>query len=255
MSEEVSYKDKHPEEQWFSEENKYKSSKSSMNREEELEYRRKYLESCSVEDYLEEDPEIYNQKYFLLSYLLPEDNNDLEFPVIKIRGSYRTEEECKKRLEKLNNLDNKHNKIIGEVGKFGSLLPFKELHKNEDIDIQYRSASLNDFMKKYDENRERADKEFEIRKQQMVKKATFEGSKEGQEILSSQKEEPFVIKERIKMMENVSSELKQKLRESLEILQDSTEKLKEFTEEEIKASEEKIKNHYSNEQNGSSSSI
>ena len=123
---------------------------SSQNSQERLEKRKNFIDHVSVEDYLDEDPVISNQKFFILSYILPEsDKNELSHPVVKMRGSYSTIEDCEKRIEKLKNVDKYNNMFICEVGKYGALLPASEFENNEDIDVKYREAMLNTLVQEY----------------------------------------------------------------------------------------------------------
>ena len=76
-------------------------------REQELQERQNViLNTASLEDHLLEDPPVYNQNFFILSYLLPDPNkNELQQPLFKMRGAFKNEEECKKRIKKLKNID------------------------------------------------------------------------------------------------------------------------------------------------------
>lgn len=196
-----------------------------MNRAEEIEKRKQVLKSAPLEDYLLEDPQVYNQNFFILSYLLPSEKNDIKIPTIKVRGSFKTQEECDKRIQKLKNIDPYFNMYICEVGKFGTLLPDEELRKTDDIDIQYRESILNTMVKEYQENKDKTDAEFELRKNKMSKQAKFEGTPEGQEFLAKQKEDPEAIKARINHMTSHIEELKQRLKEATEILEMSKSQL------------------------------
>lgn len=212
-----------------------------MDRVTELKSREEYIKSSPLEDYLTEDPEIYNQKYFVLSYLLPNKTNELEHPIIKVRGSYKSYEECEKRVNKLKSMDSYFNMYICEVGKYGSLMTDDEIKKTDDIDIQYRESVLNNMVKEYTENKDKADSEFEKRKQLMLKKAKLEGSKEGQELLKSQKENPMTVKTRIETVSKHKKQLEEQMNEINEILRLSEEQLKDYSPEEIEMEEQKMK--------------
>lgn len=212
-----------------------------MDRDTELKSREEYIKSSPLEDYLTEDPEIHNQKYFVLSYLLPNKTNELEHPIIKVRGSYKSYEECEKRVNKLKSMDSYFNMYICEVGKYGSLMSDDEIKKTDDIDIQYRESVLNNMVKEYNENKDKADSEFEKRKQLMLKKAKLEGSKEGQELLKSQKENPMTVKTRIETVSKHKKQLEEQMNEINEILRLSEEQLKEYSPEEIEMEGQKMK--------------
>lgn len=193
------------------------------------------IKKVDLEDYLDEDPVINNQKFFVMSYILPEPKkNELTFPIIKIRGSYSTQEDCMKRIEKLKNIDKYNDLFICEVGKYGSLLPKEEYSKLDEVDIQYREALLNTMVKEYKENKDLADVEFEKRKDFLKKRAEYEGTVKGQEELSKQKESPKSVKERIDAYTRQSAEMTQRLKEINQILELSKEQLeKNYTPEEL----------------------
>lgn len=211
----------------------------------EIENRKKVVKEAPVEDYLLEDPPVYNQNFFILSYLLPNEKNELTFPTIKVRGSFKNQEDCQKRINQLKNVDPYFNMFVCEVGKFGSLLPEDEIKKLDDVDVQYRESILNTMVKEYQENKDKADEEFEKRKQFMKKKAEFEGTKEGQELLSKEKENPIAVRTRIESMSKHLEELQQRINEVNEILSLSNKQLEnDYTEDEIKIAEEKYKQEY-----------
>lgn len=205
-----------------------------MERTVELEKRKNYLSSKSLEDYLSEDPPINNQNFFILSYLLPGENNELKFPTIKVRGSYKTQEECQRRIEKIKVVDPYFNMYICEVGKFGALIPEDEISKMDDIDIHYRETLLNEMVRDYQENKDKSDIEFERRKNFLKERAVYEGSKEGQELLAKKKESPLAVKTRIETMTQHLDELVKRIDEVREIIKLSEEQYASYTEEELR---------------------
>lgn len=202
-------------------------------------YRKDFIEKVSVEDFLDEDPVISNQKFFVMSYILPEESkNELSNPIIKVRGSYSTIEDCEKRIEKLKNLDKYNNMFICEVGKYGALLPESEFQNNDEIDVKYREAMLNTLVKEYKENKDKTDQEFEKRKEFLKKRAEYEGTIKGQEELKNKKENPISIKARIANMTEHFEDLEKRLKEIKEIIDISKEQLdKNYTKEEIEEAE------------------
>lgn len=134
-----------------------------------IDERKEYLTTYNIEDYLDEDPVIDRQNYCILSYILPQENNNLKYPLLKIRGSYRTVEDCHERIKTLSVKDEIFDMIITEVGKYGSLLPASELQKKDNIDIKYREAKLNEFVKGYKEGKERSKTEFDRRQEHLKK--------------------------------------------------------------------------------------
>ena len=124
-------------------------------------------------DYLFEDPVIPNQRYACISIVTQKNVSQQEgkgpdsLRTIKIRGCYETEAEARKRAEFLRNSDpNQVAVLVGEVGKW---LPFDdspEYAKDQD----YQNKRLNDMMKGYMENQEKAKEFHEQRKNEMIMK-------------------------------------------------------------------------------------
>lgn len=215
-----------------------------MKRQQELEKRKECLKSAPLEDYLMEDPQVFNQNYFILSYLLPDEQNEIKSPSIKVRGSFKTQEDCEKRIQKLKNIDPYFNMYVCEVGKFGSLLPDEEIQKMDDVDIQYRESILNTMVKEYQDSKDKADAEFERRKRVMQKRAEYEGSKEGQEKLAKERENPVAVKTRVETMTRHLQELKQRIDEVNDIISLSKTQLSSYTKEELEKSEQEIKSEH-----------
>ena len=132
--------------------------------------------SVNIEDVLMDDTEIYNQKFFILSYILPGAKNDLKNPMVKMRGAFKSYEDAEKRIEKLKSADTFFDMYICEVGKWGSLLDEAEVLKSDDITTVYRDENLNEIFGKYKENRLLADTEHQKRKEMMKQKALEEGT-------------------------------------------------------------------------------
>src|SRR4029079_3092024 len=205
----------------------------------------------NIEDYLDEDKELPTQKFFVLSYLLPNKTNELEVPMFKVRGSYKTLEECRTRIERLKPKDKYFNMYISEVGKWGGLYDDETLAKMDDIEVQQREEQLNDMMKGYKENRDKQDVEFEERTNIMKERARYEGTKEGQEYLASLKENPVSVKSRKDMVDKQLEEMEKSIKELMEIKKTTDEAVAQFTEEDllqIKKFEEKPVEQLANDQ-------
>ena len=211
----------------------------------DLEEKKKYIKQASIEDHLQEDPPVYGQNFFILSYVLPSELNEIEFPLFKMRGAFKSQEDCQKRIEALKKVDNMFNLYVCEVGKFGSLLPEEELRKNDEIDFEYREAMLNNMVKSYKENKQKIDENFEERKNFLKNLAQQEGSKEGQAKLAGQKENPVSVKTRIETMNTHMEDLTNRMKEVQEIIDLSNEQLEnDYTKEEISKAEEEYKQQY-----------
>lgn len=164
-----------------------------------------------IQDYLDEDRKISNQEFFVLSYLLPGEKNELKVPMIKVRGSYKTVDECKKKIDSLNNTDKYFHKYICSVGMWGGLWDDESLEKMDEVDIVHRDSLLNSMMKEYKENREQADIHFEERKETMKKRAEFEATPEGRLEMENTVESAEVIQDRIRFADKELTELNARL--------------------------------------------
>jgi predicted small secreted protein len=119
----------------------------------------------STPDYLFEDPSVNNQKFVCISVLTPKNfKEETKMHTMKVRGSYESYEEAKKRADFLRNIDPNVNVYVGEVGKW---LPFDDDPENAK-DHDYQNKRLNDMMKGYLENQEKAKEFHEQRKNEMI---------------------------------------------------------------------------------------
>ena len=139
-------------------------------------------------DYLTEDTLIpSDQKFVCISFLTSAGiNRDIEnnkstsslasedtvkpttLSGIKVRGVFSTYEEACAHAKKLQTVDNLFNVFVGEVGKW---LPFDPCPDSEAVkDSEYANDQLNDMMKKYMENQEKAKIYHELRKNELVRK-------------------------------------------------------------------------------------
>ena len=122
-------------------------------------------------DYLFEDPPVNNQKFVCISVLTPKNfKEETNMHTLKVRGSYDTYEEAKKRADFLRNIDSNINVYVGEVGKW---LPFEDNPENAK-DHDYQNKRLNNMMKGYLENQEKAKEFHEQRKNEMIMKSLKE---------------------------------------------------------------------------------
>jgi multidrug efflux pump subunit AcrB len=199
-------------------------------------------------DFLDEDIEIRNQKFCVLSYTLPPPGSNnkgkqrigFDTPMIKVRGSYSTVEDCESRIETLKKSDPYFHMYIASVGVWGSLLT-EEQHKESGTSAVFMNKDMNDFMQGYKQSQDKKTEEFEERKRALVEKAKFDGSKEGQALLASKKENPVSVRDRMVMAEKAVAEYKEKLAEMEEMYNSAKELYATYTEEEITEAELQIK--------------
>jgi myosin heavy subunit len=190
------------------------------------------------QDYLYEDPIISNQKFVCISVLTPKNfKEETTMSTLKVRGSYETYEEAKKRADFLRNIDSNINVYVGEVGKW---LPFEDNPENAK-DHEYQNEQLNKMMKGYVENQEKAKEFHEQRKNEMIMKTL----KENEEKLKRRKDRD----ERRAKGEIVDDDAEEKLATGIDntvesnIITETVDKKKELEtkEKNIKEKEEEIK--------------
>ena len=105
--------------------------------------------------------------------------NDFQTSVrgLKVRGTYDTRREAEVRAEVLRRKDPNFNVFVGQVGYW---LPWDpEPHQiNEQVD---QEQQLNELVKRYQENKERVDEEFQRRKDDSLKAAREENERKKKE--------------------------------------------------------------------------
>lgn len=121
-------------------------------------------------DYLTEDDELVNQHYVCLSFLSPEGITNCSLRGLKVRGVYDTREEAEARAKFLQKADPDFHVFVGEVGKW---LPW-DPNPNTAKDQVYGEEELQNLMKGYKENQEKAKEMEQKRKSGLLKKAVDE---------------------------------------------------------------------------------
>lgn len=121
-------------------------------------------------DYLTEDTPIPGQLWVCVSFLSPEGIKNCTVRGLKIRGVYGTKQEAEKRAEELNKVDPDFHVFVGEVGKW---LPWDPEPDSVQDNI-YQEKELNDLMKAYKENRDKAKQMQKERKEDLIRKAAIE---------------------------------------------------------------------------------
>lgn len=109
-----------------------------------------------------------------------DEQNDFQTSVrgLKVRGTYDTRREAEVRAEVLRRKDPNFNVFVGQVGYW---LPWDpEPHQiNEQVD---QEQQLNELVKRYQENKERVDEEFQRRKEESLKAAREENERKKKEL-------------------------------------------------------------------------
>jgi hypothetical protein len=199
-------------------------------------------------DFLDEDQDIRNQKYCVFSYTLPDPKGDpkgkkrvgYDTPMIKIRGSYATTEECQARIEVLKRTDKYFHMYVASVGLWGPLLTEKQ-HEEIGTESEYMNQDMNAFMKDYKSQQDKKAEAFEERKNKLVEQAKQDGTKEGQALLAAKRENPVSIKDRIFKTQQQIKDLEDQLQEARDLHKKSVTLLETYTEEEILQAEEEFK--------------
>lgn len=132
-------------------------------------------------DYLTEDPPIPGQLWVCVSFLSPEGIKNCSLRGLKIRGVFGTRPEADKYAEELQKIDPDFHVFVGEMGKW---LPW-DPDPNDIKDNIYQEKELNDLMKGYKDNLDKAKKMQQDRKESMIR----EGAKQEQSNLKKSKTE------------------------------------------------------------------
>ena len=119
-------------------------------------------------DYMTEDTFLpIDQKYVCLSFLTDKENKT-SLSGIKIRGVFPTYELACEHAKKIQTMDPYFNVFVGELGKW---LPFDPNPDSEAVkDSEYANQQLNQMMKAYLENQEKAKVYHEQRKTELMRK-------------------------------------------------------------------------------------
>lgn len=190
--------------------------------------------STNTIDYLFEDPPVDGQRFALVSIVGPHMNQKCDVWGMKVRGIASTIEEAKRVVQRLMNIDNNYDIFIVEVGKFFPLA-VDPLKIN---DVEYQNQELNNLMKSYMESKERANQEWDQRKQEMIKKAIEEG--QNQEEMASRPEHPVSVLQRVMSTEEQLQNLERTLNQTRELLEKTKSQFENYTEEERNDAKEKV---------------
>lgn len=127
----------------------------------------------STVDYLTEITALVpaDQKFICLSFVTDKENKT-SLSGVRFGGAYSTYEAACEQAKKLQSIDQYFNVYVGEGGKW---LPFDPNPDSSAVkDSQYADEQLNNMMKSYMENQEKAKVYHEQRKQEMVRQNILE---------------------------------------------------------------------------------
>jgi hypothetical protein len=178
-------------------------------------------------DYLTEDSILpSDQKFVCLSFL--SNKNDTEERLIagiKVRGVFSTYEAACAHAKTLQTVDTYFNVFVGEMGKW---LPF-DPNPDSVKEAEYANEQLNNMMKSYMENQEKAKIYHEHRKNELMRKNVVENLQsrheslnelnekinqtDDQTELNTLKSNVITIEEQIKLMDDKKQQLDKELEE------------------------------------------
>jgi len=200
----------------------------------------------SKEDYLTEDTLLPSgQKFVCMSFFsknhvkqsvenindYKKDEDKEEYDIkdnifgLKVRGVFNDYDEAAAHAKKIRDVDQHHNVYVGEVGKWCAFILEESDNDKYVKQTEYANDQLNDMMKQYVDNQEKAKVYHELRKNDLIIKNLQENidsrtinKEETHELLSAStnKEEKSTIKnkllsidEQIETMEKKKKELKE----------------------------------------------
>ena len=195
-------------------------------------------------DYLSEDTLIPNDQKFLCISFLSDHENKKTLCGIKVRGCFETYEKACEHAKKLQNIDPYFNVFVGESGKWLAYDPDPESKYIKDS--EYANEELNNIMKGYLENQEKAKIFHEQRKNELVRQNVLDNistisdnindlqNKINQKDITD--EEKSKLKNNIETYEEQINKMNIKKKELEEQLELTTEQLKIFHKKNMKPS-------------------
>jgi hypothetical protein len=179
-------------------------------------------------DYLTEDQPLPGQKYALISIVGPNMRQKCDVWGLKVRGVADSLENAKALTKRIMRVDKDYDIYTVDVGKFFPLA----IEPYDISNVEYENEQLNELVKNYLENKEKANEHWHQRKQEMMKEAIREGRSDAQAELANKKEHPIAVLQRIKKFEMTLDEEIEKLESLKEDLKLSKEKFETYTQEE-----------------------
>ncbi|HEY9704229.1 MAG TPA: DUF5832 domain-containing protein [Allocoleopsis sp.] len=164
--------------------------------------------------------------------------------MFKFRGAFGSYSDCEDKVKILQVEEPDVNIYICESFKWGYLLPDSEL-LDDRFDVEYREGLLNKLMSQYKESRVKAREEFENRQRIMFSKAKFDSSKEGQELLSRQKKNAYILKQTVESLAHEIKELESRQEEANEKLHVLQKELEFYTPEQIEEAKKQVESSHS----------
>lgn len=195
-------------------------------------------------DYLTEDSRVGGQSFVCLSFMEPGEKQRAEIiaevqetvgadgtaatyideydrlnkpkRALKVRGSYNTHEIAKQRCADLIEEEPEVDVFVGQVGFWCQYNPCATKvgeagEEKYSCDDKSNEVVLNKMIGEYKRNRKTSEREFEKRKREMVEKAIYEGSPEGQAEMAARKEPIEAVEFSLETAQKTRLELEEKL--------------------------------------------
>ncbi len=108
------------------------------------------------------------QEYVCMSFLRLKKEESVSLTGIKVRGVFSNYEDACSHAKSLQSIDQYHNVFVGKMGEW---LPYDPDPDSKFVqNSEYANSELNNMMKKYQENQEKAKLFHEIRKNEQISK-------------------------------------------------------------------------------------
>jgi hypothetical protein len=182
-------------------------------------------------DHLDVDPPIRNQEFACVTFVGPTGNQKSDVLGFKIRGVFRTIEEARAHIKRIQSFDSDFDIFICSVGAWCPFAPDPSAIPEQ----EHRNEILNNLVKGYRENRYLAEEEEIKRKHKLMREAMLDGLPERQKELANKKEHPVSVKDKLDTLPDKIKGLRIEAEEMEKKYNSAQETWKSFTEEEINA--------------------
>lgn len=191
------------------------------------------IDIMSKLDYLTEDTLLpHDQKFVCLSFLTDKESKST-LSGIKVRGVFATYDQACEHAKRLQSVDSNFNVFVGDMGKW---LPFDPDPESKSVkDSEYANEQLNNMMKTYLENQEKAKIYHEHRKNEMIRENIMSNLSIKKENLyemqnklckTNNKEDKVKLEDTIKSIESQIKTMEDKKKELDTQITDLNDKLK-----------------------------
>jgi hypothetical protein len=185
-------------------------------------------------DYLTEDTFLPSDQKFVCISFLSDSDKKTTLSGIKIRGVFSTYELACSHAKKVQSIDPYFNVFVGDMGKW---LPFDPSPDSEAVkDSEYQNDQLNNIMKSYLENQEKAKIFHEQRKTELMRQGIIDNLSSKQTIMKETEEKLEKAKtenkkEEVENLENNIKNIEEQIKQ-FEVKKDNLDKeLKSLTEQ------------------------